>query len=648
MPRRRPSKANAGNKKPRSVKRSESKINKWNTTDDIPLDEEDQFHASRNKILLDGGDTGGYDGSDDDEVFALKGMPDDSDEDEDEFGLQEEDEVVVEDSAVPLKKEKKKNTKKKKGKAGIVSSSSEEEQESEEETWGRGKAAYYSSNADQLESDDEEGNELEEQEARRLQAKMREGMEDADFGLNDAVEVEGKPDFDDFVETAPIVISALPTDKKLLLRHLEKTSPEALALARDWDETAQLVHATREKIEQIESKDPDALHLGMLHLHYQALLSYATTLAFYLRLRSSDKYIQRPTLLQSHPVLQRLLTLKQSLITLEDLDFAASDDEDSENSDEEDIEMKWDDILQDAEQVWGLDRAPGLEPDELEELLKDAEVLEITTSRKRQTAPPKKKRKVSKEGFEPIMPVFDLVEPDFAPSKKISSRSQGHTDDSYGDADTLQHADAADKTAHRKTLRFHTSKIESASARRQGARNQAVGGDDDLPYRERKKEKDARLAKEAKNKVQHQGGADLDDEEPQRHQKRRREDDDEDDAVDSPDEYYELVKKKTKEKKEQKKAEYEALQAASKPDISTEDVSGPRSLTRAIMANKGLTPHRPKSVRNPRVKKRQKFEKAKRKISSQKAVYSGGISDRGRYGGEKTGISKVVKSIRLG
>lgn len=149
-------------------------------------------HSSRDKILLDGGDTGGYDGSDDDEVFALKGMPNDSDEDEDEFGLQEEDEEVVEDSAVPLKKEKKK-----KGKAAIVFSSSEEEQEpDEEETWGRGKAAYYSSNADQLESDDEEGNELEEQEARRLQAKMREGMGDADFGLNDAVEMEGKPDFE--------------------------------------------------------------------------------------------------------------------------------------------------------------------------------------------------------------------------------------------------------------------------------------------------------------------------------------------------------------------------------------------------------------------------------------------------------------------
>ena len=80
----------------------------------------------------------------------------------------------------------------------------------------------------------------------------------------------------------------------------------------------------------------------------------------------------------------------------------------------------------------------------------------------------------------------------------------------------------------------------------------------------------------------------------------------------------------------------------------TDGPSGPRSLTRAILANKGLTPHRPKSVRNPRVKKRLKFEKAKKKLSSQKAVYKGGLAETGRYDGEKSGISKVVKSIRLG
>ena len=74
---------------------------------------------------------------------------------------------------------------------------------------------------------------------------------------------------------------------------------------------------------------------------------------------------------------------------------------------------------------------------------------------------------------------------------------------------------------------------------------------------------------------------------------------------------------------------------------------GPRSVSRAILKNRGLTPHRSKSVRNPRVKKRQRYEEAKKKVSSQKAVYKGGIAATGRYDGEKTGITKVIKSIRL-
>lgn len=83
--------------------------------------------------------------------------------------------------------------------------------------------------------------------------------------------------------------------------------------------------------------------------------------------------------------------------------------------------------------------------------------------------------------------------------------------------------------------------------------------------------------------------------------------------------------------------------------MEEETGTGPRSLTRAILANKGLTPHRPKSVRNPRVKKRMRFDKAQKKVASQKAVYKGGVSATGgRYEGEKTGISKVVKSVRLG
>jgi U3 small nucleolar RNA-associated protein 3 len=47
------------------------------------------------------------------------------------------------------------------------------------------------------------------------------------------------------------------------------------------------------------------------------------------------------------------------------------------------------------------------------------------------------------------------------------------------------------------------------------------------------------------------------------------------------------------------------------------------------------------------VKKRQKFEQAKKKVASQKAVYKGGIGDVSKYSGEQSGISKVVKSVRL-
>ncbi|EEB87186.1 hypothetical protein MPER_15568, partial [Moniliophthora perniciosa FA553] len=154
--------------------------------------------------------------------------------------------------------------------------------------------------------------------------------------------------------------------------------------------------------------------------------------------------------------------------------------------------------------------------------------------------------------------------------------------------------------------------IESTSAKRRGARSATLGGDDDIPYKERKREREDRLAKEAKARIDKQGGMDLDDTEPVA----RLEEADEDENG-----YYELVARKAMEKKEKKKADYEAARAERLVNVE-DNTSGPRSLTRAIMANKGLTPHRSKSVRNPRVKKRQKFEKAKKKIASQKAVYN--------------------------
>jgi U3 small nucleolar RNA-associated protein 3 len=72
-----------------------------------------------------------------------------------------------------------------------------------------------------------------------------------------------------------------------------------------------------------------------------------------------------------------------------------------------------------------------------------------------------------------------------------------------------------------------------------------------------------------------------------------------------------------------------------------------RGTTWAMLSNKGLTPHRKKEDRNPRVKKRLKYEKAKKKLKSVRAV-AVDKSKVGAYGGELTGIKpNLAKSIRF-
>ncbi|KAJ3875736.1 Sas10 C-terminal domain-containing protein [Lentinula edodes] len=655
MPRR-PSKKSKSAGKPRKTNRPDAKINKWNDRSDIPMDEEDQFHASRDQILLNNEEEEDDGDIDDDEVFALQ-MEDEEDEEDEENEAMEENENQSSRASPKAAKSKQKATAKGKGKGKESQlESSDDDDEEEEETWGSGKAAYYSSNAAQIESDDEEALQLEEQEAKRLQAKARDDMNDEDFGLEDSIEanVTGGSDH---LDAASVPVQPVLQDKPSILRHLQKTDPECLALAGDWTDSATTLMKTKQKLEKLEAEggSKNSISLGMMHLHYQTLLTYTTTLAFYLYLRASQKYAQKPELLRSHPVMQRLLKLKQSLITLEDLNFAVSDDDDSGDEEEENEE---DDIMQDARQLWerehsNEDEDEDVDSDELDQLLADARSITNSNSNRviiqpkapALTHPPKKKRKTDSESEKSSLSMFDLVEPEFVSSKTTSSTSPYAAADAFGEATSLQHADATDKSARRKTLRFHTSRIESANARRSNARSNALGGDDDIPYRERKKDREDRLAREAAARVRTQGGADLDDTEPEP----RRPDDndgDGDEEMEDANGYYDLVKKQVKEKKERKKAEYEASRA----DRFVEEASnGPRSLTRAILANKGLTPHRPKSVRNPRVKKKINFAKAQRKVASQKAVYKGGVNATGgRYEGEKSGISKVVKSVRLG
>ena len=65
-----------------------------------------------------------------------------------------------------------------------------------------------------------------------------------------------------------------------------------------------------------------------------------------------------------------------------------------------------------------------------------------------------------------------------------------------------------------------------------------------------------------------------------------------------------------------------------------------------IEKNKGLIPSRNTDLRNPRVKKRIQYDKKKKLMNAQRANFKGGMQG-SKYAGEMTGISKVVKSVKL-
>jgi len=288
-------------------------------------------------------------------------------------------------------------------------------------------------------------------------------------------------------------------------------------------------------------------------------------------------------------------------------DFDESD-EDLELDDEEEEEVF--DLFNRTK--GGKKKKPRLESNELQELLRDAEtdISDITPAtngaafpgRKRKKSakeplpldqaevisePPKKKQKIdqdkdSRKSAKARVPVFDLVEPEFeySTSKPVPSSSVFDVADSFGEQTVLQSFDAADKKARKKSLRFHTSKIESGVTRRGKGVKNLMGGDDDIPYRERKKQKEIREARENAKKGKGLGGDDLSDGDPEvgmdvdfaafgddfgrseLGRKRRLGDSGEGAGELDPSQYYSLVERSAKEKKEKKKVEYDAAKAA--------------------------------------------------------------------------------------
>ena len=108
--------------------------------------------------------------------------------------------------------------------------------------------------------------------------------------------------------------------------------------------------------------------------------------------------------------------------------------------------------------------------------------------------------------------------------------------------------------------------------------------------------------------------------------------------------FYNQIASKSKKKKSFKKSLYKV--APKFPRVDGE-VAGERSISRAILKNRGLVAHKAKINRNPRVKKREQYRKALiRRKGMVREVRD--ASEGNKYGGEQTGIkTRISRSRKL-
>jgi U3 small nucleolar RNA-associated protein 3 len=228
-------------------------------------------------------------------------------------------------------------------------------------------------------------------------------------------------------------------------------------------------------------------------------------------------------------------------------------------------------------------------------------------------------------------------------------------DSDFGDEDALTAHEAEEKAKQKRSLRFYTSQLAQKANKRNAAGRDA-GGDADLPYRERLRDRQARLNAEAEKRGRkelhpdQQLGGDSDDEDRRVAKELRRGEGAKEGTDD--DEYYDMVASRSKKRKDDKQARADAHAEAERlgGQVYEQEEIGPdgkRAITYQIQKNKGLHAKRNKDSRNPRVKKRKKYEEKQKKLGSTKQLYKGG-EGRGGYGGELTGIKKnLVKSVKL-
>lgn len=557
--------------------------NKTVNEEEIELDEVDSFNANREKILLDeAGEYGRDDQSEeDDSEEEVMQVEEDSEGDEEDQEDEEEEEEEEE---------------------------GEEEEEEEEKGWG-GRQNYYG--GDDV-SDDEDAKQMTE-EALRQQKKHLQELAMDDY-LDDEMMEDWQKKADSYdnkdtlsstqqqqqqqliIESNSSIANLEDSDK---LKLLQQSFPEFIPLLKELNS----LKVKLEDLQKLEDKNKCIeTKIVALSAYLGAISSYFAI--FVDNLNNEESFVS----MKDNPIMETILSSREIWrqanelpddIKLDDVKVHVSDVVSSSDIDDEDNFV-----------------------DAKEEQSEDEEISE---------------EEVSQDEDEDQSDDLDI---DANSERIIKHVSKKHGDD-FTEAD-IEDIDMEDKQRRKKTLRFYTSKIDKAAAKK----DQSYSGDIDVPYKERLFERQQRLLEEARKRgLQKQDDENISDNDN---------DNDgvnDDEGFEQGDDYYESIKQHKLNKKQSRKSAHEAAVKAAKEGKLAElqeavGQDGKRAINYQILKNKGLTPHRKKEYRNSRVKKRKQYEKAQKKLKSVRQVYD--ANNRGPYEGEKTGIKKgLSRSVKL-
>ncbi|KAK0710998.1 Sas10 C-terminal domain-containing protein [Lasiosphaeris hirsuta] len=587
---------------------------------------EDEYYAEKDQIDFDEDDSGRR-------AKRLRRQ-----EKEDAFLEPSDEEIFEEDDDSSDDDDEAEASAKKKGaaksKVGVMSDDeiegAEGEEEGDEGWWGSSKKEYYNADAIETEADALE----EEEEARRIQAKKLAKLQEADFAFDEDEWLAPK---EQAGEDEDVVIEVLKGDEvtedmgpQERYKLLQARYPEFDYLVDEFRDLRPVLITLQQEAVGKPVKSLEVVKSWILGCYVASLASYFAILTSPARDAVDSAKPLSPAELREHDVMETLMSCRESWLRVKALKSSKVASPDTGMlSPPTDDEIEVPDVLLPAEK-------------KAKAKLSKADV----KAREKKEAEEARKAEAAEKSLADLSMLLQ------SNNKKTKTEAAAATADEvsddnrsdFGEEEIIDARTAEDKVKRKKTLKFYTSQIVQKASRRAGAGRDA-GGDVDIPYRERLRDRQVRLnAAAEKRGLGNKNGADLGDGDSDGEgaaNKDRGEDD----------EYYDMVAQTAARKKEGKAARFEAIAKANRDDRVVESTQvgadGKRQITYQIQKNKGLAPRRKKEVRNPRVKKRMKYEEKQKKLKTVKATYKGG-EGKGGYQGELSGIkTNLVKSTKL-